>query len=383
MIDLGLSAANMKKLLNLLVNNHRISIKVQVLDLNHNYLSDVSTRLLSGQITVDTTAEVTRVLQVELLDPNYSMNIEAESPEEGSLFMDRMIRVVYTVADVMLTESYDIPVFCGPITKLDRTFAVVTLECSGKEKLANGGFWTAKTYKKGLTKTAVIRAMLRDIAGETKMDIPEVSSAKLPSNLTLSRDKAVWASVKTLTGGLSRVIFYDGRGVAKMLNPGGSVRYTFTMPGAILTQPQINYDVESLFNAVEYTGAKPKGHKNPVRGTAVAPKAHILSPQSLGRNGIPRYLIERVQDDSLRTNAACKAAATRRLEKNLLQAVTVTFDALPIPVIEEHDVCALRTENYSVNFLASKFVIPLVAGASSSIGYTRNVAPNKQQIRKK
>src|SRR5690606_5804143 len=95
MLDLGLSSSQKKRFHALLASHHSIYIRLQIMDLEHGYLDDISDQLIDGQVTVDASADVTRSLSLDLLDPRNTLHLDSDSPSAGALFADRMIRVIY------------------------------------------------------------------------------------------------------------------------------------------------------------------------------------------------------------------------------------------------------------------------------------------------
>lgn len=383
MLNIGLTAAQQKQFHDLLASHHSIYIRIQVLSLEHDYLSDISARLVDGQVTVDSTAEISRSLSLDLLDPHNTLHLDSDSPSNGALFADRMMRIIYVVLTPDGKKSYSTPVFTGPITKLERTGALLAVEAQGKDVLGMTGVWRAKTFKKGVQVTDVIRYILKDIMGETKLQIPNLKD-KTARNISLGPDTVPWSTARNLASSLGYQLFYDGRGVARMRKKPSKSVFTFRSGkgGTVLTSPDAGFTMEGVINAVEVVGAKPKGKgKKKVRARVVAPRSHPLSPWKLGRNGTPRYLVLRHEDDSLKTASQCKKVAKEKLRRGLLQSVEVAYDTLVIPHLEEGDVVRLQTEEFAAQHNLPKFAIPLTANGVSTIGYVRNVKPNRRAIR--
>lgn len=373
MISLGLTKADEQEMLALSVSNHAIDIQVQILDLEHKYLADASTKLLSGQVTMDDTSEsTTRSLSLTLLDPLNQLKLDGEAPEDGSLYFTRMIKINYGILNPSRSRSFYVPIFCGPLSKVERDGPVLSLTAVGKEKLMSANMWVTKTYKAGQKKTDVIKNLLRYVGGETKYEIPDLPQT-LSKNWSLTVESIPWVAAKELAQGMGYQLFYDGRGVARMRKPSSSNMYTFSDQGALLTEPQVSFDAEAVINAVMVTGGKPKSNRTAVWYKVIAPASHPLSPAKLGRNGVPRYLPEYISDDSLKSIAKCKSRALSRLTDALIEAVDVAFDSLPIVVLEERDLCTVSHENVSTPFRMSKMTIPLIASGTSSVGYLKNV----------
>ena len=380
MISLGLSAANHQKLLALLKSSHHINVKIQVLDLNHNYISDVSTRLVDGQIDVDGEALITRSGKLILFDPTHALHLDSNSPDEGALFMDRMIRIVYNVRDPLGTFSVDIPLICGPIRKLDRTGVLLNVEIQGKEVLALPTAWKARTWPKGWKKTAVILSILQGI-GEKKWGfIQRWPTTTGPVNM--GQSNTPWGVARSIATGMRYQLYYDARGYAQMRQWPQLTCYTFT-EAVLKSEPQVGYDISNLVNAVEVIGPIPKGALGYIGATAVAPATHPLSPQKLARNGIPQYYPKIIQDSNIKTNVYARTVATLELRGGLLMSISVAFQALPgvAALLEPGDICRLETSEFNVAFRVNKFSIPLTAKGTCAVGYNKKVTPNRTAIR--
>lgn len=379
MIPLGLTATQQGWLHATLAGSHSVNVTVQLLTLSGARVADLSNRLLEGQVNVDYTADVTRNCTMQLLDPDRTLSFESDSADEGAIYMDRMIRVIYSVKVPQMNTWVDIPVFCGPVIGMDRDDAVISLEAQGKENLAKGASNRTFTRKKNTNKGNVIRDVLKELSGEDKFDFPEVTN-KLSADYSLGRESIPWDSAKSIASGISRQLFYDGRGYAKMRSLPGTPVFTFKSGdgGTVLSIPQISYDSSEMKNAVRVKGGVPKGSKTAVDVTVAADKSHPLSPYRLGRNGVSRYLLEVIEDDTIRSTVEATEKAGTTLNDRLLQTVDVKFDAMPIPHLEPGDMVRIQTEEYATTFRLEQFSIPLVVGDTPmSVGYTKDFSVRK------
>lgn len=383
MIPLGLSTTALADLHATLVDHHSVYVTVQALTLDGTRLSDLSWRLLDGQVNVDYTGTVTRSCSLSLLDPNRTMDFDSNSPSDGALYLDRMIQVNYAVRKPGGTQ-YVIPVFTGPVTKLNRTNDVISVEAQGKELLAMGSVWNPATYRKGARKVDVIRSVLSTRAGETKFDLQDISS-QLPKDYSIGRGNTPWGVSRALAQSMNQQLFYDGRGVARMLPfSRASTMFTFRQGdgGSVTSDPQISYTSDELKNVVWVRGGVPTGAKTAVEISRGAPSTHPLSAAKLGRNGVPRYLLEIVDNSAITTIADALALAQSTLDQLLLQVVEVAFDAMPVPHLDPSDVVRVETEDFATAFRLSKFSIPLVAGESMSVGYLKRVSVKPRGVRR-
>lgn len=381
MIKFG-SARDRRRAEALMVSAHRLHVIVELMDLSHRYLSDLSNVLLSGQVNIDTTADVTRSATLELLDANHRLKLDAEGPEDGSMYITRMVKVTYVISSIDRSESYTIPIFCGPLTKVDRSGPVVSVEAQGKETLSFATAWHLRTYKKGSHKTSVIRMVMKD-AGEANSKI-NIKNKKptLGNAIGTDRKKTFWKVAKKISHSMNMQLFYDGRGVLKLRRIPGNAIYTFKAPGSLMSYPQVTYDTGDIYNCVEVIGGKPKKAKKKVHFKKVAPARHPLSPSNLGRNGTKRYLPLRIEDDSIKSKKAAKRVAVKQLRAALHETVEVSFDSLPIPHLEELDLCRFNTDITAGKFRLQKMSIPLTADGTSSVGYLRRVSPRRRAVNK-
>lgn len=377
--------------LDLLASHHTIDIALTMLDLDMNEIpgGDISARLEDGQVTVDADAEITRSLDLDLLDPTGALHLDTNSPSAGAMFADRMIRVRYAIVNPLGTTRYSTPIFTGPLTALDRDGVMVKVECQGKEIFGMGTTWSEKTWKKGTRATTIIKVLVRDYMGETHFNIPDLDK-KIPKNVSVGGDKTPWMVAKQVAAMIGYQLYFDGMGVCQMRKmPKGSV-FTFKWGpgGTVKTEPQVGFDIEKVVNAVEVWGKKPtkkKGKPKKARPHArvVAPRSHPLSPWKLGRKGGPRYLTLIIEDDSVENNAEAKKRAKAELARGLRESVEVAYDTLTIPHLEELDVVTVKTSRFSADHTLRQFVIGLRSGSDSAVGYVKNVKPNTSAIRTK
>lgn len=373
MINLGLTQSQLASLIVLLRSPHFIHINIRLLTLQHEYKQDLSRQFVSGGVSIDQTADITRSLDLTLFDPQRKIHVDPDTASSTSVFVADMISVVYTVQNPTRTQTFNIPVFTGPIDDVNRDDTFLYLKCVGKEVLSLQNLWVAKTYRKNARKTDVLKDILRWRIGETRYTVPNLS-AKLPNDLKLTREKVPWVSAKNLASGMGYDLFYDGRGYAVMRKRAGA-KAVFTFDDRFLTErPQVDYDLSEVKNVVEVIGAKPKKSKVNIKYVAVAPRYHPLSPYRLGRNGVPRYIYESIQDDSIDTKAEAKALATGKLNSFLLSGYDAQWNGTPVPMLEENDIVRLNSGDVNAYIRLRKFTIPLGIEVAS-YGHLRKIKP--------
>lgn len=369
---MGLTATEFAAYLDTLRSSHTKSIRVTVLDLDGDVRASITPRVLDGQVVVDTGGDVTRKLTMSFLDPRHTLNFDSDSPDDGALFADRMLQVEYTVYVPALDRHVSCPVFTGVITSLQRNGGVVDVEAEGKERLALGAAWRPYTVKKGTKKVEAIRSILDERAGETLFALPTLAT-RLPKTVSLGRMAQPWKIARRIASSMDRQLFYRGNGVCMLRRYPGTPLHTFKVGTDVLGDVAVSYSMGDFVNVVEVIGGKPKGAKKRVRGIAVAPTSHPLSPARLGRNGVPRRLVLRVENDHIRSHAEANRKAKRILEDRLRQTVEVTFDALPMPHLEEGDLVRVQTPDSVVAFRLRQFSIPLTTDGDPvmSVGYLK------------
>lgn len=382
-INLGLTQAEMSAYLALLQTHHTIDIEIRLTDLSNNSLGDVSSMLLGGQVSIDSTSDqTTRALTMELLDPNHKLKLDSDAPEDGSIFFTRQAEVIYAIRNPEKTMRFEVPIFCGPLTKVDRIGPVITLEGQGKEKLSMGTVWKGKSYKKGLSKTWVIKDILVDLGGETKrrIRIPD-RDAKLPNKVSVDKERTAWTVARSIAQSMGYQLFYDGAGYCRMRKVPSKTVFVWNQKGALLSNPQVGFSVDEVINAVEVIGGKPKGSKTKITHREVAPQNHPLSPWKMGRFGKPRYYPEVIEDESIKSKKDARKIAKKRLKASLIEQVEVSFESLPIPHLEENDLCRVNSDEFTGTFRLRQMTIPLTADGKATVGYIARVKPSKKSVR--
>lgn len=385
MQKLGLTAKQRAEFEKALRSSHTRRVEVSVTNLQGAVLGRISPVLLDGQVTVDMDADVTRSASLSFLDPHHALSFDTDSPDDGALYADRMIRIDYIVSVPALRREVETTVFLGPVTKLDRSGDVVQVEAQGKESLASGAIWKPLTLKKGTRISGGIRTLMRDRAGENRLQVPQIN-ARIPKARSLDRFASIWSHAQRLAKSANRQLFYDGAGTLIMRVRPKSAVYTFRdgNGGDVVSDVQVSYEMSEVINTVLVIGAKPKGAKSRVRARAVAPRNHALSPWRLGRTGAPRYLVQSEENTSIRTQKEAQQRANTILSNKLRETVTVTFDALPVPHLDPGDMVRIRTAEFSATFRLRQFTIPLTPTGSPtmSVGYLKRTVPKRKRIRR-
>lgn len=383
MINLGLETAELNKLIELLFKPHWIKVTVRVLDLNHNNLGDLSHRLMAGQVNFNAEEDVSRTAELTLFDPNAATSLNPDSPSEGALFMDKMIQIIYSVADPWRTKWYDIPLFMGPVQSVSRDEYTVTVNCAGKDSLGFASVWDPRTFGDGREIKDVIRWVLFDVMGEfaNKVKFHIKSKETLDGDVAVSRDSVPWRVIKSLARALNGDAYYDGRGFFALKKFSNRSVFTFT-DRHITQRPNFTYDPSTLVNAVRVEGGKPKGSDQKKIAVAVASAGHPFSPQRLGRNGKPRYYAKIIEDDKLKKQKQVDDLAWKELKRGLIQSVEMQMEVLPFPLLEEGDIFTVDTDDVKMQARFMQGSIPLTHDGLMTLGTIRRVSwKTKKKIR--
>ena len=392
MHPLGISTADYREFIKALASPHSIRVDVAVLNLDEDELARITPVVLDGQVDVDADAQVTRSCSITFLDPNHALHMDSESPDDGALYADRMLRITYSVLVSAISDRVDVDVFTGPIVAFDRTGDEVRVEALGKESLALGFMWRPLTIKKGARKVDAIRSILEDRYGETMFDLPSLP-ARIPKVVALGRSAAGWLRATRIAHSMNRQLFYDGSGVCRMRQRPRRPIFTFLAGRAtgsnVTGKVTISHDFTDIANAVHMRGGKPKGQKKAVEAWVVAQRSHPLSPTRLGRRNAagklsPRYLVREESNDNIRSKAEATQRAQAILDDALLEVVGVSFTCLPIPHLDPLDVVRVVTDDFAANVRVRKFSLPLGPSGEMTFGYNSRVTrPDRGAIRRR
>lgn len=382
MIPLGFTTAETVAFARLLASDHTVVTRVQITDLDGDVVSNVSAQVEDGQVNLDADAEVTRSLNLTLSDPTRSLALD--SPNDGSLYLDRMIAVEQSFR--LDDERVDVPIFTGPVVKFDRDGDQVSVEGQGKELLALNECWSPITLKKGQRKVLAIQDLLGERTGETDFVMPALIKERLPETVSVGRLDKPWLVAKQIADSMNRQLYYDGAGRCRLRTPPERSTFTFTNHGLLpnITAPvQVSKDGSRMKNTIWVKGGRRLGKRKGNVSVVCRPaRNHPLSPWSLGRNGVPRHYVEVVERDSIRTEADARRLGDRILRNRLLDIMDVTFEALPIPHMDPNDLIHVEFDGLAADIRLRKFSLPITVGGDMSVGSIRRVSVNRKRIRR-
>lgn len=377
MISLGSERKPLEKQMR---TTSRVRSKLALLKLDGDEVSDVSSRLIDGQVNIDTSSETSRQLSATFDDPSHSLSLDSDSPADGALYVDRMMQATYGFYVDELAKWVDVPIFTGPIVNMQRTGAQVQVSCLGKEHLAMSHAWRPLTLKKGMNVGAAIKTILRERAGEDSFSFGTVKN-RLPSSVSLGRMSQPWVVAQQLAASIGRQLYYDGAGVCRLRKRStGSV---FTFDGDVVTsEVAVTYDLSTIINTVWVKGHKPENRdKQQITAAVSAPSSHALSPQKLGRNGDPRHIVEVIERGSVRSRKEARELARRTLSSRLSAGLDISFESLPIVHLDPLDVVRVDTDDASLSFPLQKASLPLLHSGVMSVGVVKRVTPRRERIR--
>lgn len=387
MLDLSLSKAEERSFLRALIASHRIRIEVDLADSDETVIDSLTSprsHVLDGGVQVDSTADVTRSLSLTLLDPKRKLGLIPDSPAQGGLYVDRFIRVRYCVWVAELDGWVEVPVFFGPLATFQHSGPVIELTAVGKEALMLAPHYAVQGYS--LAKGERLDNAMKRVgkkAGERRFSIPKIDT-KLDKARTVEERAEPWRVLKggeedsngkgvsglVEMGKAERQLFYNGAGRMCVRRRNREPTYTLRV-GRFSEWPSHNFDMTEVRNYIGVSGEKAKGGKGAIEGHAELPPKHPLSPRALGRNGEKRYLAEFI-DTALKKSEECDERAADVIDARVKAGLNVDVSCLPIPHLEESDTLRLRTDDYSLDFTADQFSIPLGAGLMS-IGANKRV----------
>lgn len=251
MYPTGLNATDYRLLAACFGMNHRMRRTVQILDLDHNLIEDITSQFNDGQVNIDPTATVTRSATAAMFDPTHTIGLDTDNPAAGTvapIYMLRLKRGMYVEA---LGAWHDIPLFTGPITRPSRDGDMLTIEAQGKESLAQELAWRPILLKKGMNKVSAIRKLMGSGAGETRFRMP-ATRAKLSKDITLSRAKSPWQVAGSIARGMGRTFYYDGAGYLVCTPKSTTSVFTFAtgIGGTVASTSKIGYNEGEIHNLV-------------------------------------------------------------------------------------------------------------------------------------
>lgn len=358
MQHLGLTGAELKAYHETLRTTHQRRTHISIHDMSGKVLSTPVGLELDGQIVVDARATPSRVLTLSIVDPHNTLNIDPSIPAPAGMHVNRQIRVQVSVYVPDLERWVTCTPFFGPLRyPVSRTGRVVTITAHSRDTLGTGNLWYALSRAKGSRKTDAIKALLARY-GENGGAIGTLKT-RLPHHANYGRSAHPWNEAKKIAHSMNRQLFYNGAGVALLRS--FSLHPIFNFTDYATSTVSANLDPSApRINAVEVFGAKPKGAKSRVRGTAVLSPGNLLSPSSLGLNDGKVFQSLVITNPYIRSAAEAHRSASRHLTDAQREEIQISLDSMPIYHLDEFDM--VRAAGH--HFRLSTFTIPLGSGDS-------------------
>lgn len=336
--------------------------------------------ILSGQVTVDATAGVTRTCELVAVDADRKLGFDAGSPAAGALYADRFVQVDYAIADGAGVLHW-MGIFRGPIIRFERSHPEISISAQGKESLGVAPnlpkFKGAALQMVQASRTDDAITALAQAMGERQISVPQIPK-RIGRTISIGRNKEPWPVLRKIAADAGFQAFYDGDGWLRVRRRPPRIVWSFG--DELLSWPQVTYDLGDDFrNIVRVTGRARSGRNGaPPSFVAEPPPGDPLSPRSLSRNGVPRYVAEYLEVEAT-DSATCKRIAQSMLADRMRQSVSVSFDCLTVPGLEEGDPAQvlLPGEETPLAFTAQQFGIGLGTD-QMSIGTTKRVRQSRR-----
>ena len=355
-----------------------VAARAYVLDASENAIG-ATVPITSGRVTVDASADVTRSAELVAIDPGRKLGFDPSSPGSGALYADRFVQIDYGIADELGVFRWT-PIFRGPVIRYERSHPEVSIGAQGKDSLGLApNLPLFKGQALSIGKGTRLDSALVRIAGAMgepakRVDCPVLRTKVGP--ISIGRTKEPWKTLVRVASDHGLQAFYDGAGRLRIRRPPKGPLWTFD--DELLTFPKVTYDLGGDFRNVVRVVGKPRGRRDaPPSSVAEPVPADPLSPRSLGRNGVPRYIAEYVEVEA-KTQAKVAQIANAELRRRMRQSIAVAFDCLTVPGVEEDDPVAvvLPGEDATVAFGARTFSIGLGLD-QMSVGYSKKTRSPK------
>lgn len=428
MIRLHISKTKQAELRQQLVSGcHRMGLRVRILNEDEQPIHSLTApaqKITSGEVQYDVTADVSRVLNLTVVDDKGKLRMEHGSPAHGAIFINRFVAVEYKVWLPKAREWVDIPVFWGPLTGFEHNGVECQIEAMGKEVLLRDPHFIGKgfTLHKGTSLHDCIHRVASAM-GNRRFRIAKTPGQRLKHPRSVSKWAEAWNLIvgkdrvagfkqrvppkgkkrdddkkgeddnasKQPSGGLVRLIkghfeaFFDGLGRLVVRKVIGHPVYRFKWGRDFTARPNIIYDNTSFRNHVVVIGGvkKGKGKKDArAQGEAQLKPTDPLSPKRLAWHGVAQRMTHKVTADNLTDNKACRQKAQEILKHVAQQGVDAEFECFPIPMCEERDWVLIEGKGYRYKFMLRQWTLPLTSGESMSIGRKKRVRPKKRSHRR-
>lgn len=357
---------------------HRRRVELVILTLDDDPVTSLVNPFLGGSIHGDVDRSPVEVLEARVLDRDGVLDWTNGQHRRFK------VRVVDSRFVVALNDWVEATVFTGPLWDFERRGEEVTLVAQGSERLAMGSVRSAFTRPRKAKATEVIRDLLRDAgAPASSLRVPRLN-VRLPERVTVvkrgkdrdgdkagrqgarrrvlrvSRADSPWPRAAKIAEAIDRELFADGSGNF-LLRP-AQTKPSVSFTSRLLIGPPIERrgkDGEQP-NVWMVVGADPKGSRKQIQVEVPLPRRHPLSRQRLAWHDVPREVVERVENEHLKTKKQARLVGERRRDKALRELMEYEVQAFPcVPWLRPN----------------SLVTIPLASGGTARIRVKRWTLP--------
>lgn len=364
-----------------LCDTHWRRVEVHLLELDTGkHISDLSDRLLDGDVTYDITADVTRTLDLRLVDTHRgNLGFDPVDASRSPVHRSKALHVIDSRFIPALGAWVDWPVFWGPVWDFARDGAEIMVTGHSLERQALGSVWQTFSFKAHKAKTTDCIRRLLAAVGDINAAVPDLPHT-IPHDLVLHSTDQVWPHVKELAASIDHHVFYSGAGrfVMRSYNQKPVYHFHRSLLGPVKpTRGTIAHNVWLVL------GPNPKGPKPRPRG--VATLGGSSSPAGLSRHGVPHRLVQKIERQHLKTNADAQKIANRLAREHGVVHTGLAFDSLPLPHLEEYDMVGVEDATMGTTRVRMRqWNLPLGGGPSGgSTGQPTTVGTNRRTTRAK
>lgn len=337
--------ATVEQLHEAMLTGCRVSPHVHVLTSAETPVADITGVVEGGQVSWLHDGEVSRTLALNVVDPEHTLALDSNSPSDGAIYADRMVRVTQRFESDVFDDGWaEVDAFTGPMVKFTRTGAAVSLEMQSKEQRARTDV-PALVLRKGMRTVDAIDKIMRERCGERRFAFPVADNAdKLSKDVHVGRveEQQPWTVCQNLAKSLGMQLFYDGRGVLVLRQAPSAPVMTLTPDSST---PELSHDWTQVYNRVTVKWSRKQGKKRVASQVEMTVDdlypGHPFSPSNMGRNGVrwERTLV--VDDEKIPTAQRAREVATRRLRDASMQQLDVRVSVVPAWHLDPLDVVAL------------------------------------------
>lgn len=386
MMPLGITPTQRRQYHERLLMPHDFRVELDILHLDESPKGKLDADFIDGQVNLQRGGGVARTSTFTIRDPGHSLHLDDDTPFEGGVSFNRMVRVRHIV-QMPWGEVTAIP-FVGPMTKLTREGDIVTLECQDKAIIAMEGR-PPMTRRRGYNAVKAIRDFM-EATGERhfRFDVPpKIRKRRLHKPHSIGWTRSPWSVCTQIADDLGLQLVYgcDGFLLLRRVPETAAVEITdLDLIGGV----KIDYDRANIRNHVRVTGQIPAnkktGLKKPRKFTepVTARGKFFMAPGRMARNGAMGWLPLVIEDTSIKKHSRAVARAKAELDRATQLQVTASWSTLPFFDLDNGDKIRLTTPKGTLNTPLLEASIPLGLGGDASIGIQKPVSRARRSGRR-